>query len=103
MAFNDVENASGGQFSSAADLGRVLTSFLSPTGNGSVIRMSTMDEWVKPLYSWSNRPSIDSPPNIIEQVGAPWEIRLGANGEQVYTKSKHALFFGSYSRLTTLG
>ncbi|KAF8807818.1 beta-lactamase/transpeptidase-like protein [Phlegmacium glaucopus] len=74
--FSDVEDAAGGQYSSLADLGTLMKTFLSPTAQGGLLPVRVIREWLHPLYVWGS---------TNQQTGAPWEI-INFNGVQAYTK-----------------
>ncbi|KIM47767.1 hypothetical protein M413DRAFT_6978 [Hebeloma cylindrosporum] len=76
FSFGDVDDPSGGQYSSLGDLVTLMKTFLSPTARGGVISAHVMREWLRPLYVWGSSP---------QQVGAPWEI-MSLAGKQAYTK-----------------
>ena len=90
LDFSDAQDSAGGQFSSLADLGRFLTSLLSPTRNGSLLPPATVNEWTNPVFSWTESQGRSTSPRTIEYVGAPWEIRLLEGGESVYSKGELA-------------
>ncbi|KAK7064062.1 beta-lactamase domain-containing protein [Favolaschia claudopus] len=76
LVFPTVNEASGGQYSSLADLTKVMQSFLSPNNNG-VVSSYVMREWLRPLHPWSDG---------FYEVGAPWEItKVGGEG-RIYSK-----------------
>jgi hypothetical protein len=58
-------NPAYGLFSSAADLSKVMQTFLDPTRDESLITPYTVREWLRPAYAW-----IDD----LTEVGLLWEI-----------------------------
>jgi hypothetical protein len=58
-------NPSYGQISSAADLAKVMQTFLDPTRDESLVSFYTVREWLRPTYPW-----IDD----LTEVGLLWEI-----------------------------
>ncbi|KAF7303250.1 Beta-lactamase domain-containing protein [Mycena kentingensis (nom. inval.)] len=78
LAFSDVFAPAGGQYSSLADLTKVMQSFLSPKPHG-VVSPYVMREWLRPLHAWSDG---------FQEVGAPWEIaKVGQDSEaRLYSK-----------------
>ncbi|KAF8167663.1 beta-lactamase/transpeptidase-like protein [Crassisporium funariophilum] len=77
FVLGDTDDPAGGQYSSLADLGALMKTFLSPTAKGGVVPARVIREWLRPLYVWDS--------NVPQQVGAPWEI-LNIGGVQAYTK-----------------
>ncbi|KAF8216007.1 beta-lactamase/transpeptidase-like protein [Mycena galopus ATCC 62051] len=74
--FPAVLDPSGGQYSSLADLTRVMQSFLSPEKNG-LISPYAVREWLRPLHPWSDG---------FYEVGAPWEIAKVGKEARLYSK-----------------
>ncbi len=77
--FDDSDNPAGGQYSSLADLVKVMRTFLSPTAEGGVIPQHVLREWLRPLHTWQ------SWVGTFESFGAPWEILKAGDG-RLYTK-----------------
>lgn len=77
--FGDVNDPSGGQYSSLSDLSILMKTLLSPTARGGVIPASAVREWLRPLHVWGNSQ---------QQVGAPWEI-TSLGDFRAYTKGIH--------------
>ncbi|KIY69156.1 beta-lactamase/transpeptidase-like protein [Cylindrobasidium torrendii FP15055 ss-10] len=75
--FQNWTDPSGGQYSSLADLTKVMQSLLAPTQKGSVISEYVVREWLRPLHGWSD--------GFLE-VGAPWEILKIRPGVRLYNK-----------------
>jgi hypothetical protein len=58
-------NPSYGLFSSVADLSKVMQTLLNPASDDSLLKPSTVREWLRPAYAW-----IDD----LTEVGLVWEI-----------------------------
>ncbi|KAF9535645.1 beta-lactamase/transpeptidase-like protein [Crepidotus variabilis] len=65
LIMGDADDPAGGQFSSLADLAKVMQTFLSPVARGGVIPAHVVSEWLRPVHVWGATK---------QQVGAPWEI-----------------------------
>ncbi|KAJ7705973.1 beta-lactamase/transpeptidase-like protein [Mycena rosella] len=76
LTFDLVNDPSGGQYSSLADLVAVMQTLLSPKETG-VISPYVVREWLRPLHSWSDG---------FRETGAPWEMERVAGEARLYTK-----------------
>ncbi|KAJ7293134.1 beta-lactamase/transpeptidase-like protein [Mycena rebaudengoi] len=76
FTFDPVEEPAGGQYSSLADLTKLMQSFLSPKATG-VISPYVVREWLRPLHGWSDG---------FQEVGAPWEISKIGRETRLYAK-----------------
>ncbi|KAJ7161374.1 beta-lactamase/transpeptidase-like protein [Mycena crocata] len=76
ITFQPVDDPSGGQYSSLADLTTLMQSFLSPEETG-VISPYVVREWLRPLHPWSDGN---------QEVGAPWEISKVGREARMYSK-----------------
>ncbi|KAJ7751289.1 beta-lactamase/transpeptidase-like protein [Mycena maculata] len=76
LTFEPDNDASGGQYSSLADLTTVMQTFLSPKATG-LISPYVVREWLRPLHAWSDG---------FQEVGAPWEIAKVGREARVYSK-----------------
>lgn len=75
--FEDADEPAGGQYSSMADLAKLMKMVLSPRDR-TLLSRNTVREWLHPIYNWG----------LGQSVGAPWEISTFDN-VQVFSKGKY--------------